>query len=316
MDNLFIPAEMRPSVTLPLAQEAWAFAAALEPPAVTGQREFKPISSEGCLLVLARPEDHMASCFVTYAQAMGICCARPTQINDIDLCISVESDRHSKVEIYFGQEHIPIHSILNRGWPFSTMDQFQTAETYAAWWSAVACFSGPVINRSSRFGLVPDIEPLSIIKNVVNIDIPNIFIGSNKRPSLSEPELNVHLPDGRYIGRMNKQLELQLHEDEVYTFTGFDPKQIKYILLAADHTFDLSNEHGCLPSLLEEQLSDLILFLRTQNITFGLLVLQIDKPKIRLVRVNPFPALQQYKHIDNEVHSALLEYLVSDHRQS
>lgn len=314
MDDLFIPAEARPSVTLPLAQEAWALATTLEPPLISRHSEMKPDCSEGCLLVLARPEDQMASGFVAYAQALGICCARPAHLPDIDLSITAERNRETRVEIAVGPEHLPVQGILNRGWPFSPADSFQMAESYATWWSALACFSGPVINRSSRFGLVPDVDLLLMVKNVPNIEPPRIFIGNQERPPFLEPELNIHEPDGRYLGRMNKETEPQLKKDEIYVFTGFDPGQIKYLLLAADSVFDLSHEHGCLPSLLQEQISGVVRFLRTQNITFGLLVLQTAPSHLRVIRVNPFPILAQYKHIEQKVYAALLQYLVPFHQ--
>jgi hypothetical protein len=268
------------------------------------------------LLVLAHENDETAKRFVAYAKASGVACVMPLQVTGIDLCVTAERDRQVVVEICIGKERTPVHAVLNRGLPFPddscTDVQFRVAETLAAWWSALACFAGPVVNRPSRLGFIPNLEAWSLVRSVSNIKLAPIYIATGHCIPLSEPCVNVHLlRDGRYLGKISKSSSVRLNKHDMHVFTGFDPTQTVQLLLAGNRIFNLTRGPSCISPILEDQLDYLIKYLRTNDATFSLLVLQQDADRLRLVHATSFPGVQQYQYMEADVHRALLEYLNS-----
>jgi hypothetical protein len=268
------------------------------------------------LLVLASPNDQTAIRFAAYARASGAPCLITDQVNSVDLRVAAERDGRTISEIRFPGESAPVEGVLSRVWApvlSSTSDsQFQAAETLACWWSVLACFPGPVINRPSRTGFVPNLDLSLLNRSDSNIQLAPVCLGTSPPIHSADSQLNVHrVRDGQFIGRISSDTTVSLNEDELHIFTQFDPLQTIHVLLAGNRVFDLSNERGQVAPTLEAQLLPILAQLQARNATFSFIVLQRDTMGVRLLHASPFPGVHHYRHIESQVHEGLLEYLTS-----
>src|SRR5438094_7598265 len=94
-----------------------------------------------------------------------------------------ERDGRTTIDLRVGPKQTLVTAILNRGISTSSGStaeaQFRAAEGLASWWSVIACFPGPVVNRSSRQGFVPNVEVLSVAAAVPGLSLSPGFISTD-----------------------------------------------------------------------------------------------------------------------------------------
>ena len=266
------------------------------------------------ILVLAHPTDLAARSFVSFAEEAGVRCFFPQDIEEVAL--SVESDRTGKVTVMLcnGEATSPVHGILNRGLPIISGDdaeeRFKLSETLAAWWTALACFKGPVINRPSREGYLPSLDVLSFSK--YGLDIAPTYISTNMLFQLNEPQVNLYLlRNGELIQKGRREISNTAIENEVFSLTGFDPNQTFYTALVGHQLFNLSDVSGEFSAYMKDKLRAVQEALISKSALFSLLVLQHHDQRLRIIQANSFPALYHYQHLSSRVNQSLLNYLMS-----
>jgi len=254
------------------------------------------------LLVLAPPEDEVATRFERMVRSRGVGVARAA-IGTVSM--QVELTRSGTASVELRALGARVHGVLNRGLSIDSESQFEDSERLAAWWSALAYFPGPVVNRPSRLGFLPELDVLSLVERVPNLDLAPMHIGSKTPPSLTGSITNIHSArDGRFLGRGN------LHgEEELCLFTGFDPERTCRILWAGDKSFatDIKpsasiGAAGVIKALGKE--------LRSLSATFSLVVLQVSSSSIELVHATPVPNLSNFMELEEDVYEALLNHLL------
>ena len=103
---------------------------------------------------------------------------------------------------------------------------------------------------------------------------------------------------------------LAVDKNELYVFTPFYPRKTSHILLAGHRIFDLSNLSGTIKPELVMKILPLVNELKKREATFSLLVIEQSVLECILIHVTAFPSVFQYGHIKEEVHHALIEYLM------
>lgn len=313
MNDCFISREYRPSVSENLAQEAWAIASELELNVTSSQYTEKRIN----LLILADLTDYTSKSFILYARSKGVHCIVPQLTDEFTLCVNSQQDQQLSIEVYVKNEKIHIHGILNRGLPLSydkisSEEEFRIGENLATWWALVALFPGPVVNRSSRLGFIPNVDLHTISKEVSGLKLGSIFVTTDcfLPPLLTEPQVNIHLTrNGEYLGKISKDDRIALSQDEVFTLTGFDPSLTSQVLLAGNKVFDLTLRSSSLSCQKLNVLQDLISYFRSININFATITLEHTEDTYKIIQINLFPSVQQYQHIENEVNEGLFDFL-------
>src|SRR5665213_1333172 len=239
MTDPFIPEAARPCPNKVLAGEAWALASRLD-----GVNEQD--ASEGVLLILAGAEDRTAQRFGASAERLGIPCAIPRSAAEVGMRMLAERDGTVSCRLSIGEEQQPVRAVLNRGLPFSDQP-FVEAELMASWWAALACFPGPVINRPSRDGFLPNPDVLRLASPESGIELPPIRIATSRELAIHAPATHLRrLSDGGHAGSFAAVPEAGFDDGEVYAATRFDPSRTCQVLVAGNEFFDLSHENGCL----------------------------------------------------------------------
>lgn len=267
------------------------------------------------LLVLAHPEDKMATAFAEYAKAKGICCNVVHDWCDIDASITADRTAGVKVDLRCGRDKIPVTAVLNRGVSLessnvSVEEQFRSSEVLATWWSVLTYFPGPVVNRPSRFGFIPNVDLFSIAASLPNIALPYGSISSHWKNPPSSSLVNVHrLCDNQYLGYLDDVYPC-LNESDIYIFTPFNPSNVTRILIAGDEVIDLAYHQEYSKQERLQFVDPIAAELRRRNATFSLITIERQTNECRLLHATSFPGLHYYHHIVNYVHDALLEYLI------
>lgn len=215
------------------------------------------------------------------------------------------------VEIRDRRHNQLVTAIFNRGIQlFDGRTQrvsFIQSEELASWWSALACFAGPVVNRPSCTGISPALVPTALTGTATGFLPPRTRVSTLGYNGHKGLRVNVHrVRDGKYVGRWG---ELPLQASEVYAFTSFDPRNTLRMLFAGESIINLNSPDGRLPAELARPLDSLVEELKFQNATFSLIVLELDGIAIRILDATAFPQLHHYEHHEREVHKALHRYL-------
>jgi hypothetical protein len=117
------------------------------------------------------------------------------------------------------------------------------------------------------------------------------------------------LRDGWFLGHLDAESTI-LDSHEVHIFRSFDPNQTLHILLAGNRIFNLTNYSGQVEPRFVQRLQPLVSELRHRHATFSLVVLEQTMTELRMLHANAFPGVHHYRHIEPDVHQALVDYLV------
>jgi hypothetical protein len=254
------------------------------------------------LLILAPSEDEAAMRFERMVQSRGIGVTRATMDA---VSVYVGLDRSGTASVELSVLGVPVHGVLNRGLAIDPATQFEDSERLAAWWSGLAYFPGPVVNRPSRLSFLPELDVLLLAERVPNLSLSPMHIGSIAPPSFVGRTTNVHSAhDGHFIGR-----DTTPAKKELFLYTSFDPERTSRFVLAGDKCFatDIApSSHTSASGVIESLRHEL----RAQSATFSFVVFQVSSSSVELIHATPVPGIQHYEKIEEDVHEALLEYLL------
>jgi hypothetical protein len=265
------------------------------------------------ILLLGQPNDETLVRFAAFAEKHGQACVIAPTWSDLNCSVQVE--RTGSVRVRLEKDRTPFQGIINRGvspaQPADADQIFLEAESLATWWSALACFPGPVINRPSRWGFVPHLELLTLARLVPGVVLaPAVLSTTPVRPA-GGPEVNIHcVRDRSYVGRFSS-LSARDYPRDVYVSTAFDPERTRALLLVGQRLFDLSTPTGEVERELSELLVPCVQVLQQRQATFCSLIIEWNEAGLRFLSLNAFPLYYHYQRLAERVHQALLEYLQS-----
>ena len=186
------------------------------------------------LLVLAPMEDEVAVRFEHAARSHGVPVTRAT-MEAVSMRVALDSAGTAGVALACDGE--PVRGVLNRGFAIDPAAAFDDSERLAAWWSALACFDGPVVNRPSRVGFLPELDTLSLPAHVPGLALAPMSIGSAAPPEVVGRTINVHSArDGRFLRRGGGE---DCEDDDLRSYTAFDPERTFRILVVGDRCFTI-----------------------------------------------------------------------------
>lgn len=266
------------------------------------------------LLVLAPRSDETARRLAARAALLGIPCAHVDRFRDLSLSASCERDGAVTVRLLLRNGQVPVTAVFNRGVPNAEGDvgSFAQAEIVAACWTALACLPGPVINRPSRLGYMPSVEPtLLAATGVCNYESRAGTLATVRSPRVSDGHgaVSLHrLRDGAFLGHM-AQWQSDL-ESELVVGTPFDPEMTRHLLVVGRRTFDLSRADGSLEGTAAAKVAPLVAEMRGRHATFALAVVESSNDvSVRLLSTTVFPTFRHFSHVEENVYDALLEFL-------
>jgi hypothetical protein len=268
------------------------------------------------LLALAPAEDELTERFLAYARARGVRCARwPEDRDSIRACTKLDDNGAIEVSIYGDRAGTRVRAVLNRGVhlavaPASEDDGFRHSETLAAWWSALAFFTGPVVNRPAHEGFTPNVDPVSLVRATRVVDMAPTHLVSRSMCGLEAPRVNVHrVRDARFLGTRADLSDASILDEEACALTGFDPERTRHIVVAGSRAFQIAGPGA--PAECPSLLGPLVSEVRRRHATLSLLVVDHAEEKPRLVHATALPTAGQIRVMEAEIQRSLLEYLTS-----
>jgi hypothetical protein len=197
------------------------------------------------LLVLASPADPAADRFAAWARAAGVDCARPLDWRDVHMSVHAGRDCALQVDILVGAEAAPANAVFSRGlplaWSTDEAERFRYSEVAATWWTALAAFTGPVVNRPTRAGFTPTLDLASLATSVPGLRSRS-FIAPPRADLGAGPVMNVHRSATASSSAACRIARPR--RDELYVYTPFDPTRVVRLLVAGRRVFDLSKPDG------------------------------------------------------------------------
>jgi len=264
------------------------------------------------LLVPAFPDDQTADRFAAHAWQRGVAVAVVRDWRDLDVSIRAERDGRVTMDLRFIPDGSPVTAILNRGaplvWGTQPDAQFLASEVMATWWTAFGLFPGPVVNRPSPAGFVPNLDRVSLDAAVLGLALSPGLIGTDPSAWPTDEPLDVYrLRDGAPLG--HRTAADACDAAEVCAYIPRSRGRVRPILVAGDAVFDLMQPSGCIAAELLSRLEPLVDELHRRQATFSLMGIEVADDAIRLAYANAFPAYSHYQHLETAVHDALLAYL-------
>lgn len=263
------------------------------------------------ILVLAPPDDETALLFRAFAVEAGHRAVVREAFDDLTVTVTAGRDASAEVDLRVAGE--PVRGVLHRGIGPPSGDggeaEFVHAESLAVWWSALALWPGPVINRPTRHGFLPPLDPLALAR-LPGITLPPSSIGGRPRYAPAPGErLNVHRErDGVFLGHGTAAIPRET--DDILRFTCFDPDRTRHLLLAGDEVFDPADPTGPPAGAGSPAVAPLLDRLRALGVSFCLLVVQPAADGLRLLDVRARPAHHQFTPVRHRVFRALLDRLL------
>ncbi|MEY9834819.1 hypothetical protein [Streptacidiphilus sp. EB103A] len=269
------------------------------------------------ILVLAPPGDATALRFAEFAEARG----NRVVVSDgrfDEVAVTVMADRNGAARVDLRVAGEEVRGVFNRGIrPPDIVGSdaaageavFVHAESLAVWWSALALWHGPVVNRPSTQGFLPHFDPLEA-RDLPGVGLPSSSIGVQPDRVPAGERINVRrVRDGAFLGHGTDGTSRGV--DEILQFTHFHPERTRHILLAGDGEFDLSESTGHLSSADGARLAPIVKRLRTAGVTFCLFVVQPEDEGIRLLDFSCHPMLHQFGRLKEQVFRSLLRSLLA-----
>lgn len=264
------------------------------------------------LLILANKGDEAAERFDSFCRSLRIQTALITDLRHMHLTISANRMGAAAVQLRVRPRGAIVGAVCNFGLtPTRGGDwDFRSGELLASWWSALALFPGPVLNRPTLSSFVPEVQPLSLCSKVPNLDMPDSWISPEGARVESPETTNVHLlSSGAFLGRTDGgPITCQ---GELCRFTTFNPNSTWRLLVAGKSLFplDMANMSSDITEKRRAMLERLRGELTKTGPLFCVLVLSDTEDGIALLAGHPFPHYSQYRHIDKVAHNAALEGL-------
>ncbi|MEU4524851.1 hypothetical protein AB0F52_39795 [Amycolatopsis sp. NPDC024027] len=250
------------------------------------------------LLVIAPDTDETAARFAGFATGQGIPAVVAHGFGRVG--VSVRATRERVCRARLTVDGAEVSGILNRGtggWGDEPDPDraFAAAETYAALWSAVALWPGPVVNRPSEHGFLARLDPLELAG-----------------AGVVEPPRTVILNDGSAPGREVYRIPEWTVMDPDAPRSRFDVVQIadpgraRRFLVAGAEVFEVGGAGGRLARETAERVAPIVGWLRGRGTVFADFRAELGAAGPRLADVSCWPGHELFPDLEDQVYAALL----------
>jgi hypothetical protein len=250
------------------------------------------------LLVIAPDTDETAARFAGFAGEHGVPAVVAQEFGRVGVSVHATRDRACRARLTL--DGVEVSGILNRGiggWgadpdPDRT---FAAAETYAAFWSAVALWPGPVVNRPSEHGFFARLDPLELAA-----------------AGVVEPPRTVILNDGSAPGRDVYRIPEWTAVDPEAPRSRFDvvqigdPARTRRILVAGPEVFEVGGTERRLDGETAGRVAPIVAWLRRWGPAFADFTVEPAAGVPRLVDVSCWPGHDLFPDLADQVYAALL----------
>jgi hypothetical protein len=255
------------------------------------------------LLVIAPDTDETARRFADFAMAKGVAAMVASGFGRVGVTVRATRDRACRTRITF--DGAEVSGVLARGvgdWGHEADAEraFAAAEAYAAFWSAVALWPGPVINRPSVRGFFPRLDPLELAGSGVVAPPRTVILNDGSAPGSDV----YRLPDWTRVDPGAPRSRF-----DVVQITDTDPARARRILVAGTGVFEVGGTGERLDTGLAARVAPVLGWLRRSGIGFADFTVEQEHDVPRLVEVSCWPGHHLFPHIEDRVYAALLNGL-------
>lgn len=255
------------------------------------------------LLVIAPHTDETAARFAAFATSQGFPVAVAHGFGQVG--VSVRATRERVCRARLTCDGAEVTGVLNRGtggWGDEPDPDraFAAAETCAAFWSAVALWPGPVVNRPSEHGFSARLDPLELaVAGVV------------------EPPRAVILNDGSAPGREVYRIPEWTVLDPAAPRGRFDVVQIgdpgrtRRFLVAGAEVFEAGGDGRPLDAPTAGRVAPIVGWIRRRGAVFADFRVEQGAGAPRLADVSCRPGYDLFPDFEDQVYTALLAGLAS-----
>ncbi|WP_410614041.1 hypothetical protein [Amycolatopsis sp. lyj-109] len=255
------------------------------------------------LLVIAPDTDETAARFAGFAVRRGVPAVVAARFGRVG--VSVRATRGRVCRTRLTLDGTEVSGVLNRGvdaWGAETDPDrsFTAAETYAAFWSAVALWPGPVVNRPSERGFFARIDPLEPAGT-----------------GLVEPPRTVILNDGSAPGKDVYRIpewtvvapEVPRSRFDVVQIADRDPARSHRFVVAGAGVFEVGAAGGEVGRETANRVAPIVGWLRRRGMGFADFTVELGAEVSRLTDVSCWPSHDLFPQLEDEVYTALLREL-------
>jgi hypothetical protein len=246
------------------------------------------------LLVVAPEADETARRFADFAVTNGVPAVVANGFGRVRISVVATRDRAVRTRITVDDDEVT--GVLNRGvgdWGREADAEaaFIAAETYAALWSALALWPGPVLNRPSAKGFLPRLDPLELVASGAVAPPRTVILNEGSAPGADV----YRLPDWT-----KADPDAPRSRFDVVRITDRDPVHTRHFLMAGTEVFDVGGELATGPP------TPVLDWLRGSGVDFADFTVEQD----RLFDVSCWPSHRLFPHLEDRVYAALLHRLI------
>lgn len=209
--------------------------------------------------------------------------------------VTIDLAEHTRVTLS-GPDRSLVHCAVNRGLPQSAgLSAAQENDLMAAWWAALALLPGPVANRPGRQGFLP---------------APDVGWGTLTTRPRAGGTANAHdAYTGRFLYRTHG--EHPAAGVPVVHLTPLAPEQTWRLMIAGDRAVEIAAPaSGGLTARDRASCTRVLRRMKAAGLAFALVVLSRDQDgPLKVIAVNPLPSLSHYEGHEDEVHTALMQWV-------
>ncbi|MFD2416241.1 hypothetical protein [Amycolatopsis pigmentata] len=254
------------------------------------------------LLVIAPETDETARRFADFAIGNGVSTVVAKEFGRVGVTVRAGRDAAGRAEITV--DGAKVRGVLNRGigdWGREPDAErvFVAAETYAAFWAALALWPGPVVNRPSAQGFFPRLDPLELVESGDVAPPRTVILNGGTAPG-SEV---YHLPDWTRL-----EPDAPRSRFDVVQITNRDPVHSSHLLVAGTEVFEIGGAKWLDAGTVAE-VAPVLAWIRRRGMEFCDFTVERQRGVLRLVDVSCWPGHHLFPHHEDRVYAALLNRL-------
>jgi hypothetical protein len=251
------------------------------------------------ILVVAPETDGTARRFAEFAIGRGVPTVVACGFGRVQVTVRAARDRSCRTRI--AVDGAEVTAVLTRGlgaWEHEPDAEraFARAEGYAAFWSAIALWPGPVVNRPSARGFFPRLDPLELVGSGAVLPPRTVILNDGDAPGTV-----VHrLPDWTWLDPAAPRSRFDVVQVE-----DRDPARTHRVLVAGSEVFDLGGGEAPV-----HRLAPVLDWLARAGMDFVDFTAEWEDGTPRLAAVSCWPGHDLFPYCEEQVYQALLTRLL------
>ncbi|MGX7829122.1 hypothetical protein ACTG9Q_28970 [Actinokineospora sp. 24-640] len=255
------------------------------------------------ILVIAPDADETARRFAEFATGNGVATVVANGFGRVGITVRATRDRACRTRITL--DGVEVTGVLVRGvgdWGREPDAEraFASAETCAAFWSALALWPGPVVNRPSAQGFFPRLDPLELVGSGAVAPPRTVIVNDGSAPGHEV----FRLPDWTEVDP-----DAPRSRFDVVQITDSDPTRARRVLVAGSEVFEVSGTGERLGADLACLVGPVLAWLRRSGMEFAAFTVERERGIPRLCDVSCWPGHHLFPHVEDQVYAALLDRL-------